>query len=74
MFSQDITIKQNCLELIRQAKNLGPIDAVFNLAVVLKDALFSDQTETTFDTVLKPKVLITRQLDEITRDECPELR
>jgi fatty acid synthase len=41
--------------LINEATELGPIDAIFNLAVVLKDALLKDQTEDSFRLSLAPK-------------------
>jgi fatty acid synthase len=60
--------------LIREATELGSIDAIFNLAVVLKDALLEDQTEETFRLSLAPKARTTTYLDQITREICPHLR
>jgi uncharacterized lipoprotein YajG len=72
--TRDVTTKQGCLDLIREATELGPIDAIFNLAVVLKDALLEDQTEETFRLSLAPKARTTIYLDQITREICPHLR
>jgi NAD(P)-dependent dehydrogenase (short-subunit alcohol dehydrogenase family) len=72
--TRDVTTKQGCLDLIREATELGSIDAIFNLAVVLKDALLEDQTEKTFRLSLAPKARTTTYLDEITREICPHLR
>lgn len=70
----DITTKQGCLNLIKDSQKLAPIDGIFNLGVVLKDALFEDQTEETFRMSRNPKSEATKFLDEITRSQCPNLR
>ncbi|KAH0813343.1 hypothetical protein GEV33_009449 [Tenebrio molitor] len=72
--TRDVTTKQGCLDLIREATELGSIDAIFNLAVVLKDALLKDQTDETFRLSLAPKARTTTYLDQITREICPHLR
>ncbi|KAJ3619939.1 hypothetical protein MTP99_003942 [Tenebrio molitor] len=72
--TRNVTTKQGCLDLIREATELGSIDAIFNLAVVPKDALLEDQTEETFRLSLAPKARTTTYLDQITREICPHLR
>jgi fatty acid synthase len=72
--TRDVTTKQGCLDLINEATELGPIDAIFNLAVVLKDALLKDQTEDSFRLSLASKAGTTTYLDQITREICPHLR
>ena len=71
---KDVTTQRGCEDLINEATELGPVDAIFNLAVVLKDALFEDQTQETFETSLAPKARATLYLDQITRKLCPKLR
>ncbi|KAJ8982149.1 hypothetical protein NQ317_011295, partial [Molorchus minor] len=70
----DITTKDGCEELINESLELGSVDAVFNLAVVLADALLEDQTPETFVTSFAPKAVATQYLDEVTRRLCPDLR
>lgn len=62
------------MELIREANRLGPIESIFNLAVVLQDAVFENQNEESFLISLQPKAVATTYLDEITRKSCPRLR
>ncbi|CAG9820290.1 unnamed protein product [Phaedon cochleariae] len=70
----DITSRDGCRSLIEQAQKLGEVTAVFNLAVVLADALFENQTEENFVTSFGPKPVATQFMDEITRKLCPNLR
>lgn len=75
MSTVDTTTKQGCLELIQKAiSELGPVDGVFNLCVVLKDAFFEDQTEETFKESLSSKANIAVALDQVTRQCCKNLR
>lgn len=66
--------RKGCTELIREASRLGPVESIFNLAVVLQDAILENQTEITFKTSFEPKAAATTYLDEITRKHCPYLR
>ncbi|XP_044764578.1 fatty acid synthase-like [Coccinella septempunctata] len=70
----DITTKEGCDQLITEAKQLGPIESIFNLAVVLRDALLENQSPEGFRISFGPKSVATKHLDEITRLRCPELR
>lgn len=70
----DIRTTEGCTELIKEAQALGPVDSVFNLAAVLADALFENQTPETFKTSFDPKAVATQCLDEVTRKLCPSLR
>jgi fatty acid synthase len=72
--TRDVTTKQGCLDLIREATELGSIDAIFNLAVVLKDARLGGSNRRDFRLSLAPKARTTTHLDEITREICPHLR
>ncbi|XP_044764314.1 fatty acid synthase-like [Coccinella septempunctata] len=70
----DITTREGCEQLITEAQELGPIESIFNLAVVLKDSLLENQSPESFRTSLGPKAVATKYLDEITRVRCPDLR
>ncbi|KAI4464807.1 fatty acid synthase [Holotrichia oblita] len=63
-----------CTELLKAACHLGPIDGIFNLAAVLRDGIFENQTEKTFKDALLPKTYTTQNLDIISRQLCPNLR
>ncbi|CAH1987550.1 unnamed protein product [Acanthoscelides obtectus] len=70
----DITTREGCEKLIKESSQFGSVHAVFNLAVVLADALFENQSPDTFLTSFKPKAKATEYLDEVTREMCPDLR
>uniref|UniRef100_A0A8C3WD43 Fatty acid synthase n=1 Tax=Catagonus wagneri TaxID=51154 RepID=A0A8C3WD43_9CETA len=59
--------------LITEATQLGPVGGVFNLAMVLRDAMLENQTPELFQDVSKPKYSGTLNLDRVTREACPEL-
>ncbi|XP_023507490.1 fatty acid synthase isoform X2 [Equus przewalskii] len=59
--------------LIAEAAQLGPVGGVFNLAMVLRDAMLENQTPELFQDVNKPKYNGTLNLDRVTRETCPEL-
>uniref|UniRef100_T1L221 Carrier domain-containing protein n=2 Tax=Tetranychus urticae TaxID=32264 RepID=T1L221_TETUR len=60
-------------QLIDSASRLGPIGGIFNLAMVLKDGLFENQTPEAFELVCGPKIKVTQNLDKISRELCPYL-
>ncbi|KAJ8958013.1 hypothetical protein NQ318_002015, partial [Aromia moschata] len=70
----DVTSENGCLQLIREALSVAPLEGIFNSAVILDDAIFENQTVQKFQNVFAPKVLATKYLDQITRNLCPELR
>lgn len=72
--TQDITTKNGCKALIQESNALAPVAGIFNLAVVLMDAILSNQTKDSFQTSFKPKAYATQYLDEVSRISCPELR
>ncbi|KAM5216963.1 fatty acid synthase [Hipposideros larvatus] len=59
--------------LIAEATQLGPVGGIFNLAMVLRDAMLENQTPELFQDVNKPKYSGTLNLDRVTREACPEL-
>ncbi|KAJ8891058.1 hypothetical protein PR048_010567 [Dryococelus australis] len=69
----DCTSEKGAAQLLREAEKLGPIGGIFNLAAVLRDALLENQTEADFETVCRPKVNATQNLDKASRCLCPEL-
>lgn len=70
----DITTPDGCRSLMQEAAEQGPVAAIFHLAVVLKDGLFDNQTVETFQTSFAPKVNAVKNLDEISRRLCPDLK
>lgn len=60
-------------KLIEEAKKLGPVGGIFNLAMVLMDGLLDSQTPESYSKVCEPKVNGTINLDKVTRQLCSEL-
>lgn len=60
--------------MLNMANEIGPVGGIFNLAVVLKDRIFENQTVDTFNECLKPKANVTKHLDEISRLKCQKLK
>ncbi|KAF5285955.1 hypothetical protein FQR65_LT13026 [Abscondita terminalis] len=75
MLSQDdLTTEKGCTNLLDTANTLGVVDGIFNLSVVLSDALFENQSKESFQTVLEPKASITHNMDTMARLRCSNLR
>jgi fatty acid synthase, animal type len=70
----DISSKSGCKQLIRDSMKLGSVGGIFNLAVVLRDNIFENQTAQNFVGCMSPKAIATKYLDEISRLLCPELK
>ena len=62
--NEDVTSESGCQKLIDQASNLGPVEGIFNLAAVLRDALFENQNVTMFQECMTPKSTVTKNLDK----------
>ncbi|XP_066906939.1 fatty acid synthase [Halyomorpha halys] len=73
VFTDDVTTEEGVTALLEKASKMGPVGAIFNLAVVLKDSAFENQTEEDFKCSLSPKARATKYLDQISRQLCPEL-
>ncbi|KAK0091807.1 hypothetical protein PV326_002676 [Microctonus aethiopoides] len=71
---KDAADRKDCTEILKAAIELAPIDAIFNLAVVLKDGLWENQTSNQFVESFKPKAWSTKNLDDLSRKLCPQLR
>lgn len=69
----DASTEKGARQILEDAVKLGPVGGIFNLAVVLRDALLENQTPEAYETVCKPKVDGTLRLDELSRKMCPEL-
>ncbi|KAB0790944.1 hypothetical protein PPYR_02744 [Photinus pyralis] len=72
--TEDVTTKEGCAQLLERSEKLGPVAAIFSLAVVLRDDLFENQTEENFVDALSPKARATRHLDALSRRLCPRLQ
>lgn len=71
---KDASKPSNCEEILAIAAKQGPVDAIYNLAVVLKDGLWENQTPEAFEESFKAKAWSTRNLDKLSRKMCPKLR
>ncbi|XP_011705427.1 PREDICTED: fatty acid synthase-like, partial [Wasmannia auropunctata] len=70
----DVANIQDCEYLLRTAEREGPVEAIFNLGVVLKDSVLKNQTAETFAESFQSKARATQILDKLTRKICPKLR
>lgn len=70
----DAANHDDCEHLLRTAEKEAPVDAIFNLAVVLKDHVLQNQTMDSFAESFKSKAWATQMLDELSRKICPKLR
>ncbi|KAM4844089.1 fatty acid synthase [Thomomys bottae] len=71
--TSDASSLQGARALVTEAAQLGPVGGVFNLAMVLRDAMLENQTPEFFRDVNRPKYSGTLHLDRVTREACPEL-
>ncbi|XP_029178050.1 fatty acid synthase-like [Nylanderia fulva] len=69
----DVTTSLGAERLIKESNQLAPVGGIFNLAAVMRDALFENLDVDDFESVILPKVNATRNLDEISRKFCPSL-
>ncbi|KAI1292235.1 Fatty acid synthase [Halotydeus destructor] len=66
----DVSEQHECEELLRRA---APVGSIFNLAMVLRDALLENQSPESFEDVCRPKIQGTKNLDLLSRDMCKDL-
>ncbi|XP_058840211.1 fatty acid synthase-like [Topomyia yanbarensis] len=71
--TDDVCSLEGCRKLIQVASELGPVAAIFNLAVQLRDCLLENQTVEKFVECFAPKAYATQFLDEVSRQLCPKL-
>ncbi|KYN01673.1 PREDICTED: fatty acid synthase-like [Cyphomyrmex costatus] len=65
---------KGCGYLLRTAEKEAPVDAIFNLGVVLKDGILKNQTAETFAESFQSKARATQMLDKLSRKICHNLR
>ncbi|XP_072750344.1 fatty acid synthase-like [Anoplolepis gracilipes] len=70
----DASNVNDCESILKTAEKLAPVDAIFNLAVVLNDKICQNHTVGTFQEPFKAKAWATRNLDRLSRKICPQLR
>jgi len=70
----DTSNRKDCEYILKSAEKQGPVDAIFNLAVVLKDSICKNQTPESFEESFRAKAWSTKALDELSRKLCPHLR
>src|SRR5580765_97469 len=58
---------EDCKYILKFAEEQGPVDAIFNLAVVLKDGIFKNQSPQTFENSFVSKAWTTKKMDELSR-------
>lgn len=69
----DISTLEGCRTLLQEAAKLGPVGGIFNLAVALRDGIFTNQTVEQFVQSFAPKAVATKHLDTASRTLCPKL-
>ncbi|XP_050427979.1 fatty acid synthase-like [Adelges cooleyi] len=69
----DLTTLAGAKETVNLASSLAPVGGIFNLAGVLRDAIFENQTAANFQAVYASKVLTTKYLDEASRSVSNDL-
>ncbi|XP_050531344.1 fatty acid synthase-like [Daktulosphaira vitifoliae] len=69
----DLTTLSGAKETLKLASSLGPVSGIFNLAGVLRDAIFENQIVANFHIVYDSKVLTTKYLDEASRSLAENL-
>ncbi|KAM7359337.1 fatty acid synthase 3 [Cochliomyia hominivorax] len=69
----DITTYEGCQKLLEEAEELAPVGGIFNLAVVLRDGIFTNLTKESFVESLAPKAVASKYFDELSRKKCPKL-
>lgn len=70
----DVADFKDCEYLLRTAEKEAPVDAIFNLGVVLRDGILKNQTEETFAESFQSKARATQILDKLSRNMCLKLR
>ncbi|PIO30637.1 hypothetical protein AB205_0176770 [Aquarana catesbeiana] len=71
--TKDVASIGGTRQLIDAASQLGPVGGIFNLAMVLKDAMIENLSTKLFQDVNKPKYDGTLNLDSVSREKCLEL-
>ncbi|XP_047538483.1 fatty acid synthase [Vanessa atalanta] len=72
--THDVTTEEGCEQMLKMANSMGTVEAIFNLAVILKDSIFQNQSLESFKTSFAPKALATMNLDKLSKKLCPKLK
>ncbi|KAF5302952.1 hypothetical protein FQA39_LY02132 [Lamprigera yunnana] len=70
----DLSRTDECSKFLADASQLGEVDAIFNLAICLDNALIENQSQELFKNAMLPKLTITENLDMYSRKLCLQLR
>ena len=74
ILNHNISDLDQAKELIDQAQVTYPLGGIFHLGMVLRDALFQNQTKEMFEECCRIRIQGTYNLDQITRSSsCPSL-
>lgn len=74
MDKSEIAKTEGCEKLLLSSLSYGRIVAIYNLAVILQDSIFENQTSEKFIESFLPKANATQFMDRLTRIHCPDLR
>lgn len=74
VYTNPTSSREGCEKLLHFANSLGPVHGIYNLAVILKDGIFDNQTTENFQISFEPKAVTTHYLDIVSRRLCPLLR
>lgn len=69
---KDARTLEGAKALLQDCSKLGPVGGLFNLAMVLRDGLFENQTCEAYKSCCEPKVAGTINLDKATRELCKD--
>lgn len=69
----NVSTHQGCKNLLVDSLSHGQIGGIFNLAAVLRDSIFENQSIEKFKESLAPKANATQYLNELSRVLCPRL-
>nr|XP_034178573.1 fatty acid synthase [Osmia lignaria]XP_034178581.1 fatty acid synthase [Osmia lignaria] len=69
----DVTTLAGAKQLILESNKIAPVGGIFNLAAVLRDALFENLEERDFVISSLPKIVGTKNLDAVSREYCSAL-
>ncbi|XP_029674091.1 fatty acid synthase-like, partial [Formica exsecta] len=70
----DTSRYKDCESILKFAEEQGPVDAIFNLAVVLRSDIFKNQSPQTFEESFMLKAWTTKKMDELSRTICTQFR
>ncbi|XP_077275953.1 fatty acid synthase-like [Temnothorax americanus] len=70
----DVADFKDCEYILQTAEKKAPVDAIFNLGVVVKDSVLKNQTADTFAESFQSKARATKILDKLSRKICSQLR